>query len=298
MSIVPLRGLLEPLIAAANWGDDSLNPKRPPAVVSVIPPGQSEHGYEIPPSRLAALRDVEIIVVVGFGLDTTIEKFLASNPPPAGKTRRIVRFADAAGLTDEEKESLAHHAHDHAHGEHCDHAQETDPHIWLDPLLVERLVRKLTAEVAEAVKADAEAKARVEKAGEELRRRVLAVHENYALTCASFPTRTIVVGHDAWRRLAGRYGLETVAIADLNASEPTAKALERAVATIKQKRLNVVFVEPQLGERAGRRIAEAAGAKLRRLDPLGEGDWFGMMESNLAELKAALAPTPERPAKP
>ncbi|MFN7021090.1 MAG: metal ABC transporter substrate-binding protein [Phycisphaerales bacterium] len=298
MSIVPLQGLVEPLIAAANGGETPAKPKRPPAVVSVIPPGQSEHGYEIPPSKLAALRDVDIVVVVGFGLDATIEKFLASNPPPTGKSRRIVRFADAAGLTDEEKESLAHHAHDHAHGEHCDHAHEADPHIWLDPLLVERLVRKLTAEVAEAVKADAEAKARVEEAGEELRQRVLAVHESYAVACATFTTRTVVVGHDAWRRLAGRYGLETVAIADLNASEPTAKALEHAVATIKQKRLGVVFVEPQLGERAGRRIAEAAGAKVRRLDPLGAGDWFGMMESNLAELVAALGPVPESPIKP
>lgn len=295
VSIVPLQGLVAPIVAAANEG---LPAAREPAVVPVIPPGQSEHGYEPPPSKLAALREVDLVVVVGFGLDAPIEKFLAQTPAAPGRTRRVIRFAEAAGLQEEEKHAYTHGAHDHAHehGEHGDHA--VDPHLWLDPLLVVRLVDSVTAAIVETVKSDAAAKTRVEKAGQELRARVLTMHESYATACAGFASKTIVVGHDAWRRLASRYGLETVAIADLNASEPTAKALERAVQTIREKKLTAVFVEPQLGERAGKRIAEAAGVKVRKLDPLGEGDWFAMMESNLSELKAALGTPPAGATRP
>jgi zinc transport system substrate-binding protein len=150
----------------------------------------------------------------------------------------------------------------------------------------------VTAAVAESVKADPPRRARVEAAGEALRKRVLGVHEAYTAASEALKGKTIVVGHDAWRRLAERYGFETVAIAGLSGGEPTPGALRRAAEVVRENGLRVVFVEPQLGERAGRRIAEATGAEVRPLDPLGDGDWFKMMESNLAELKRALIVPP------
>jgi hypothetical protein len=58
-----------------------------------------------------------------------------------------------------------------------------------------------------------------------------------------------------------------------------------------------VFVEPQRNQAAPRRIAAAAKVRLGVLDPLGNGDWIGMMEANLAALVEGLgdekaAPTP------
>ena len=101
-------------------------------------------------------------------------------------------------------------------------------------------------------------------------------------------TRTIVVGHDAYGWLARRYSLNTIAIAGLNAQEPTNKAVQAAIAAIRQRGAKAVFVEPQLSQAAGKRIAERTKVPVLLLDPLGDGDWFRMMESNLESLKKGL----------
>jgi zinc transport system substrate-binding protein len=304
VSIAPLQSLVAPIMDAANSGDAKGRDQAKElggSVQSVIPPGESEHGFEIPPSKLGALREADLVVLVGLGLDRPVEKFLAANPPPSGRTRRVITFAEVAGLKanpEPEDKPGDDHAGEPAHARDHHSCGVVDPHIWLDPLMVEKLVGAVTESVAEAVKADPARKARVEKAGGELRARVLAVDAAYSAACGTFTNKTIVVGHDAWGRLGGRYGLETVAIAGLDAGEPTPAALDRAAAAVREKKLKVIFVEPQLGERAGRRIAEVTGAQVRRLDPLGSGDWFKMMNDNLAEIKRALGPAAEKDAKP
>jgi len=294
VSIPPLQGLIAPIIAASGSGVIDEGASRT-LVQVLIPPGESEHGYEIPPSKLSALLQADLVVIVGLGLEPQIEKFLRDQPMPDGRGRTVIRFQDVLGLKSDDQAG-----HDHAHDHADDHHQcAGDPHLWLDPVMVERLVVAVTSSIAESVKADPARKAKVEAAGAQVRERVLAVHAEYAVTCGSFASKTIVVGHDAWGHLASRYGLETVAIAGLAASEPTPKALERAAKVVREKKLKVVFVEPQLGERAGRRIAESSGAEIRRLDPLGDGDWFKMMEGNLAELKRALgSPSVTNPVAP
>jgi zinc transport system substrate-binding protein len=109
--------------------------------------------------------------------------------------------------------------------------------------------------------------------------------------------RTIVVGHDAYKHLAARYGLKTVALAGLHASEPTPKAIEEAIKTIKAQKAKIIFAEPQLNRTAAERIAKATGAEIRTLDPLGDGDYFKMMNDNLEALKAALGDDRAEPAK-
>jgi zinc transport system substrate-binding protein len=280
VSIAPLRGLVEPL-----FGETGV----PHTVDVLIPPGRSEHGYEIPPSKLAKLESADLVVLVGMGLEPQVEKFLAKLPPRTDRIRTVVIFSDAVGLKID-PDAAEHAEHHHEPGEECDHHHAADPHLWLDPVLVAKLVPVLTEAVATSVGSDPAAVASVRAAGDRLRKRVLEMHEAYALKCGQFTSKTIVVGHDAWGRLAERYGLETVAIAGLTASEPTPRALERAKATVQEKRLKAVFVEPQLSERAGRRIAESTGVEVRKLDPLGDGDWFAMMAANLGELERALGP--------
>lgn len=289
VSIAPLHGLLEPLIAAAN-GSAAAAPdaRSEPRVSILIPPGRSEHGYEAPPSRLMRMRDADVVVLVGLGLEPQAEKFLAEHPPADGRSRRLVRFSDVVGI---DFDPDNHHHHDHAPGEPCNH-EGPDPHLWLDPVMVERLVDAMTREVR-AIAPDAAAQARVDAAGQQLREQVRAVHEEYALACGQFQTKVFVVGHDAWRLLCERYGLSTVAIAGLTATEPTPKALEQAKQAVREHRLNAVFAEPQLSDRAARRIAEACKVETRRLDPLGQGDWFAMMRGNLAELRRTLGASPE-----
>lgn len=295
VSIAPLHGLLEPLIEAANGSaaNSTSDAKAESRVSILIPPGRSEHGYEPPPSRLTRMRDANVVVLVGLGLEPQAEKFLAEHPPADGGPRRLIRFAEVVGIDFDPHD---HHHHDHAPGEPCNH-EGPDPHLWLDPVMVERLVDAMTREVR-AIAPDAAAQARVDEAGQQLRQQVRKVHEEYALACGQFHTRVFVVGHDAWRRLCERYGLSTVAIAGLTATEPTPKALEQAKQAVRENKLRAVFAEPQLSDRAARRLAESCGVEIRRLDPLGQGDWFAMMRGNLAELRRTLGAAAGSPAAP
>src|SRR5688572_24380995 len=276
VSIAPLKSLVAGCLAAApeRLGGGA-------AVEILVPPGSSEHATDIPPSRMAALARADLVVYVGLGLEPAVEKFLRDHPRDE---RRVVCFAEAAGVHTE----AAHHDHDHEHGEDCDHPHgSTDPHLWLDPVLVQRPIDAIGSALADGL--TPEESAAWQRAIGERKAEVQRIDTLYRERLGSVKRRTVVVGHDAWGRLAERYGLTTVAIKGLTASEPTPAAIQAAIDAVKREGLTTVFVEPQLSQAAGRRIAEATGTKVAVLDPLGDGDWSKMMEKNLEALVAALS---------
>jgi len=278
VSIAPLRGLVQPLLPGGSTID------------VLIPPGVSEHGYEVPPGKLAAITRADLVVIVGLGLEPQIEKFLKNNP---GNARLAISMADIL-----EVKSGGAHGEDHAHHKHgpngeCLHgAMEggADPHLWLDAGLVKTFIERLAPKLADRFPAGgpsgAEHPALI--AARQLTARIDAVDAAYREATDNAQTRTLVVGHDAYGWLARRYSLNTIAIAGLNAQEPTHKAIQAAIAAIRQRGARAVFVERQLSQAAGKRIAQQAKVPVLMLDPLGDGDWFAMMEANLAALRQGL----------
>ncbi|MBC7965959.1 MAG: zinc ABC transporter substrate-binding protein [Fuerstia sp.] len=123
--------------------------------------------------------------------------------------------------------------------------------------------------------------------------RVDEIDAAYTRTLAKATDRTIVVAHDAYTLLATRYELTTVAIAGLNASEPTMKDIRQAIDAVKSQGAKVVFVEPQLSRSAGDKVAQATGVKVLVLDPVGGDDWFVTMSKNLDSLAKGLGITRE-----
>ncbi|MBC7833755.1 MAG: zinc ABC transporter substrate-binding protein, partial [Phycisphaerales bacterium] len=107
---------------------------------------------------------------------------------------------------------------------------------------------------------------------------------------------TLVVSHDAYGWLCKRYGFTALPITGLSAGEPTPRSLERAIAAVKAAKAPAVFVEPQLSPASAKAVAKATGAKVLTLDPLGNGDWFAMMEANLAAIREGLGVREPAPA--
>ncbi|MGH7132063.1 MAG: metal ABC transporter substrate-binding protein [Phycisphaerales bacterium] len=266
VSIPPLKGLVEPLLPAGS------------TIEVLIPPGASEHGYELPPQKLAAASMADLIITVGLGLEPQIEKFMKDRPR-AG--RKEVRFADVPGLSLPGADK--HAGHDHKDHDH-DHDHTIDPHLWLDPVAAKSLVGRL-GEVLGVAPAAAKQQQRIDQ-----------VDAAYRSTLGAAKRRTIVVAHDAYGHLAKRYGLEVIALSGLNAGEPKPADLKKAADVMRDKGLTTIFIEPQLGRAPADRLAAALNAKVAVLDPLGDGDWFALMDKNLVALAAALdAPPPTRP---
>ncbi len=273
----------------------------------LLTPGQSEHGYEPTPQDIASLARADLAVYVGLGLDARVEEFLRKNP----SSRRVdLCVAVALGL-----ESAEHGpgggeepGDEHAGHEHVDHDHEPnavddhdghthgpiDPHLWLDPMLMKSLVGPLGAAVEQAARAagpmSAEEATRLGVLRDSLVRKLDELDAEYRSVLTPLSGRSIVTHHNAWGRLASRYGLKVAAVLrPVEATESAPADISRAVEAMRASGASAIFVEPQFNSESARRVAQAAGVKVLVLDPLGGEDYFAMMKANLGALRAGLA---------
>ncbi len=257
VTVPPLVGLVKPLL--------------PPdaSITALMTPGKSEHGYEFSPKDIGTLGAADVVVYVGLGLEPAIESFLEKHPR-AG--RRDVCFASVAGM------AVAERGHEEGH----DHSHAVDPHLWLDP----RLCLGLVDAVAKAIEPAGSGPAG--EAAQKLKSQLESFDEEAGRLLAPLRGRAIVTHHNAWKRLADRYGLSIAAVIREFEGEPTPGAIAAAAEAIRKQGAKAVFVEPQFDPQAARRIAEAAGVRLGVLDPLGSGDYFAMMRGNIDALVKTL----------
>ncbi len=271
VTVAPLRGIVEPLLPAGS------------TVTVLMPPGRSEHGYEFTAKDLEAVAKADMVVYIGLGLETRLTEALRKHPREG---RREVCFADCVGIKASEHEHDGDHNHD---GDAEHHHGAVDQHLWLDPVLVGQFVPKL----AEHIRASCPEpeKAGVQEREKALIQRVNEVDRTWRSKLASAKGRSIVTHHNAFPRPAARYGLKVASVIRVvENAEPTAGQIAAVVDAIKKEKVEVIFVEPQFNAGTAERIAKAAGVRVATLDPLGDGDWFKLMRSNLDSLVTNLSP--------
>ncbi len=294
VTIAPLASVVRPLLPS----DAELT--------VLMAPGRSEHGYEFTAEDVAALGRADLVVFVGLGLEAQVESFLRKHP---SRTRREVCFARVVGFAggandgeaDAESEAEGERGlpptpalGEGGHNDEHDHAGP-DPHLWLDPVLVRELASAVAEEVIGKLDRRGEATPMAREGVAQrltgLLGRIDAVDAEYRAGLAPFAGRAIVTHHAAFGRLAERYGLRVAeVIRPVEGGEPTPQRLAGVVEAIRREGVGVIFVEPQFDATVAERIAQAAGVKVGRLDPLGDGDWFALMRANLGELVRRLSP--------
>ena len=273
VTIPPLAGLVRALAPAGS------------EVRVLLKPGRSEHGYELTSADLNALAKADLLVYVGLGLEPKVEDFIKRRP----EERRVdLGFARAIGIDGGEDGHDEHHGHEHDEHDHHDHGQ-VDPHLWLDPVLVEQFIPALKDAVERAMQARGlltpQQQERLAAAATELSGRVNALHDETAEKLKPLAGESIVTHHSAWGRFVERYGMHVAAvIRPIETSEPTHAAIESALVAIRREKVRAIFVEPQFSRAAAERIAQASGVRMGLLDPLGDGDWFAMMRKNVQVL--------------
>jgi zinc transport system substrate-binding protein len=275
VTLPALKSFVEPFVPAGS------------EVIALMKPGKSEHNYEFSAGDLAQLSRADVVVIVGAGLEPQVETFLERQRKPG---RQEVSFGATVGVVATEEGE----AHVHDDGSTCTHAHGVDPHLWLDPVLVKGFVPAIRAAVLQAQvgKAQAAKKAvsqeertRLQTAQAELIAKIDALHEEYKTQLAPLAGKAIVTHHDAFGRLAQRYGLKVAAsIKNTHAAEASPQRIAEAVQAIAKQGAKAVFFEPQFDKSMAERIATAANVKLGMLDPLGEDDWFATMRANLKAL--------------
>src|SRR5687767_12995549 len=124
-------------------------------VMLVLPAGKSEHGYDPSPQEMAELHGAKLGIAVGLDMDGWVESIMKS-----AKSAAVFRLGeklptipiDVETITEEEAGHDEHGHDDHGHDDHADHAHAgkgaPDPHVWLDPQLMQQGVDLIAAQLA------------------------------------------------------------------------------------------------------------------------------------------------------
>lgn len=253
----------------------------------LIPPGTEVHEYQSKPSDVQAIAQADVLVKNGLGLETFLDNTVAS----AQNSKLVVTDASQGIQTLSEVSPVvdagAGHAEGDAHGDH-DHAAG-NPHVWLDPVLVQQQVANIRDAL---VKADPQNKATYEANAATYVKQLQALDRQFQETLQQYPNCTFVTFHDAYPYLAQRYDLKQVAVVELPEDNLSPADVQRAIAAIKEYKVKALFGEPGADNKLLTALSQDLKLDLRALDSLEAGSldpqyYFTAMTNNLQTLQSA-----------
>jgi len=258
----------------------------------LIPPGASPHVFEPAPSVMARASRARVFVYIGAGLEPWATKLLRARGPEdlvVVEAAHGVPLLGMAAHHHDEGGAKAHHEAEKAEA-HEGHSAG-NPHIWLDPVLAQEICRQIAGAFMQA---DPGHRAQYEANLREYLAALAALDQEIKTHAQSWRLRDYVTFHPAFSYFARRYGLHEVGtIEAAPGREPTPRHLRDLLAAIRRTQIKVVFAEPQLNPRVAEVIAQEAGVRVLRLDPVGGmppygSDYLKLMRYNLAMLDQAL----------
>ena len=266
-------------------------------VTTLLPPGETPHGFQPKPRQVEAVAQARLLLTVGLGMD-----LWADRAAEASGNKGITILELGAALKAEPIKVEPHGAEEESHpaGEHLDaheqgpheHAHEAgDPHMWLDPVLMQAYVQALAETL---IRIDPAHAAGYRVRHEAYRAQLEDLHAAYRRTLATARRKAFVSFHSAFTYTAARYGLSQEAVFEVGRGGVGPKHLEQVVQFMRDHGIRVLFAEPQFPADRLQALVEATGATVRTLDPLGNphlpghDSYLGLMRTNLAVLAEAL----------
>jgi zinc transport system substrate-binding protein len=218
-------------------------------VENLTPPGVEPHDLELSPRTVARIESADVVLYLGHGFQPAV-----SSAAAAGRGRRVDVLA---GLP----------------------LQGSDPHVWLDPVLYARVVRKIAAVLHRPA------------AG--LLTELSRLDRDYRTGLRRCQRREIVTSHEAFGYLARRYGLQQVAITGITPeSEPSPQRLADVIKLVRKTHATTVFFETLVSPRLAKTVARDVGARTAVLDPIEGAEsgetYLSLMRKNLEALQKAL----------
>ncbi len=248
-------------------------------VHTLLKPGDGPHTFEPAPSDMRAIGRAKMIVIVGFGLDTWLEKLLRTSQ---NKGRVIIDLSTIVkNPIDIANDNDGHH-----------HKGHINPHYWLDPMimknavgLIEReLLRLLPKEASNISKNASAVRGELEKLDKEIKTLIATVGNS----------RSFVAFHNSWSYFARRYGLNETGVLETSPGrEPSATHSTGLLRQIKKSGVKAVLTEPQFSPRLGKTLAKEAGVAVVIVDPIGgvagRDGYFELMRYNAKKFLDAMS---------
>ena len=245
-------------------------------VTQLVPAGAAPHDWEPTSRDMQRMNKADLILYNGVGFEPWLDRVFRSLPE--APRREATAGIDLLQWGEEEREDGAF-----------------DPHVWLDPLRMQKVagsvrdaLSEINGESASVYSANMEA----------LRAELEQLDQEYTMGLADCRLRQFIVNHAAFAYLATRYGLEQIAIAGLSPDvEPSSARIRDIVEEAREHDIKHILFETLVSPRVSRTVAREVGARTLVLNPL-EGltrdevqrgeDYFSVMRQNLDTLKKAL----------
>ncbi|HZO95518.1 MAG TPA: metal ABC transporter substrate-binding protein [Candidatus Baltobacteraceae bacterium] len=201
-------------------------------VRSLVPVGVSPEDYQPSPQDVAKLRDADVLIENGAGLEGWLDATVrnAGNP-----NLKIVVCANGLPVVDR------------------------NPHLWMDPELARRYVAKIRDAL---VALDPEHGDAYRVSSRSYDSQLEALTERTRRKIATIPVRrrTMIVFHDAFDYYARRFGLRVVgAIEPVAGAEPNPTHIAQLVALARAQHVPAVFAEHEYSDKLARTLAASAG---------------------------------------
>jgi zinc/manganese transport system substrate-binding protein len=239
-------------IVVALGGDDV-------RVDVLMPPGTDPHDFQLSAAAAASLRDADLIVMNGLGLEEALTATLDTVRGEGITVLSIAEDLDPLPYTgghddthddhaDDDHADDDHKDDDHKDDDHKDDDHEhgaLDPHVWWD---AERMARGIRA-IADALTVlDGGDAAAIDARTTDYLAELEAIDAELAATFAAVPSerRRLVTNHDALGYLAARYDLEVIGTIVPGASTQAAvdaASFAALVEAIERAGVRVVFAE-------------------------------------------------------
>jgi zinc transport system substrate-binding protein len=247
-------------------------------VTNLTPPGAEPHDLELTPKSVDEVLDARLAVVMGHGFQPAVED--AVKQRPGGTVVVLDRLPIGAGDRKVEEGN----------------PNALDPHVWLDPTLMGRIVTLVRDAL---VKADASHAAEYRANAATFEHQLAQLDSEFRAGLTNCRLHEIITSHEAFAYLAKRYGLKQLGIAGISPDqEPSPDRIAELTDLVRRDHVKVIFTEDFVSRRVADTLArEAGGVQTEVLSPL-EGltkqqqaardDYLSVMRSNLRKLRGAL----------
>ncbi|MED4453127.1 metal ABC transporter solute-binding protein, Zn/Mn family [Metabacillus fastidiosus] len=268
-------------------------------VKSIYPPGADAHTFEPTSKTMVEIADGDAFIYTGVGIEGFAEKAEESLKNEGVK---FVKAGEGVELLSNEHEEHAHEEEGHEHEEHAHEEDEhehdhgdTDPHVWLDPVLSIKLAENIKNALAEL---DPNNKEQFEENYEALKADLENLDKQFTAIIEKAPKKEILVSHAAYGYWQERYGIEQISVLGLSPTqEPSQKQLQNIIETAKKHNIKYVLFESNVSSKISdivKNELHAEALTLHNLESISEKDvknnedYFSMMEKNIKTIEKAL----------
>ena len=236
----------------------------------MIPPGASPATYDPTPQQMKDLSESVIYFRIGY---IGFEIAWINNIQQTNKDLNIVEPPNDLELISEKA---------HSHEDHI-HEGGIDPHIWLSPRSVEKIIRTIYNEL---IRIDPENKSSFEDKYHKFLSEIQDLNKIITESLQNLKNRKFLIFHPALTYYARDYDLIQIPM-ELEGKNPTPEHLKEIIDIANRDSIRVILIQKQFDKENAVTVAKEIDGIIIQIDPLSY-EWLDNMEDITKPLKEAL----------